>query len=600
MRTIKNKIEKYQTQLLVAGALASSAALVAFFGISGATNYLLFPIITLAIWTLSKKVFSEKSKRRDWLFAAFLAAPLALTFIIRSKITWSSSILAETSFIDVIYFLALAWLFILAAQLLLRFAASKQHKLEKTPAKSWLFYAAIIFACWLPYFIIFFPGISGGWDSFWQIAQTMGISELSNHHPIAHTFLIGIFIHIGLWFDSLTLGIALYSLAQMAIVSLTLGYAVRFISNLGAPKPLKIATLLFFALNPVIAIYALTPWKDVLFGCFLLLLSLVLFSIIRDQKNFLTNRKRILALFACLVLTCLFRNNGVFIVALVGVVLLFALRQYWKVISAVLLSTGVIVAIVQGPIFAALNVVQPPFLESVGVPLQQIGYVAKYGTLTEGQREKLSQIIEPEALAEAFNPSTPDDIKNAIGYSPFVEENKGEFIKLWLDIMLTNKNIIGYIKSYALVTAPYWQVGYANWCCNYNNAQPVEYPEHRDTGHRDFDLFSEWLGLSIREDFGVAIEKVRNSMAVGWLFDIGANSWLMLATIVVLLYKRQYKYLLVVMPTFGLWATLMIASPLAVSFRYIFAIHLSVPIFLLLIWLPGATKRSSERHKKLG
>lgn len=51
-----------------------------------------------------------------------------------------------------------------------------------------LFIMIIIFLLWVPIFCLEYPGILIS-DSTWQFAQANG-SGLSNHHPVAHTFLI--------------------------------------------------------------------------------------------------------------------------------------------------------------------------------------------------------------------------------------------------------------------------------------------------------------------------------------------------------------------------------------------------------------------------
>ena len=53
-------------------------------------------------------------------------------------------------------------------------------------------------------------------DSYSQIEQTIGLIGLSDHHPITHTAIIGIFINIGLKLtNNINVGIALYSIFSM-------------------------------------------------------------------------------------------------------------------------------------------------------------------------------------------------------------------------------------------------------------------------------------------------------------------------------------------------------------------------------------------------
>ena len=58
---------------------------------------------------------------------------------------------------------------------------------------SFIITVILIFIAWLPYFLRYYPGFLTI-DSCTQVLQALGNIELSNHHPIAHTGLISIFI----------------------------------------------------------------------------------------------------------------------------------------------------------------------------------------------------------------------------------------------------------------------------------------------------------------------------------------------------------------------------------------------------------------------
>ena len=82
---------------------------------------------------------------------------------------------------------------------------------------AWIPYMAafICLLCWLPYFLYEYPGVMTP-DSINQYAQIIGAYQLSNHHSIVHTALIGMFYNIGLSLTgNLHTGLALYTIAQM-------------------------------------------------------------------------------------------------------------------------------------------------------------------------------------------------------------------------------------------------------------------------------------------------------------------------------------------------------------------------------------------------
>ncbi|MDE7120981.1 MAG: hypothetical protein K2O42_02340, partial [Oscillospiraceae bacterium] len=54
----------------------------------------------------------------------------------------------------------------------------------------------ILMLAWIPYFLYLFPGDVTA-DSNAEMQQAAGLADLSNHHPIAHMFMIKIFYMLG-------------------------------------------------------------------------------------------------------------------------------------------------------------------------------------------------------------------------------------------------------------------------------------------------------------------------------------------------------------------------------------------------------------------
>ena len=65
----------------------------------------------------------------------------------------------------------------------------------------------------------------------------------------------------------------------------------------------------------------------------------------------------------------------------------------------------------------------------------------------------------------------------------------------------------------------------------------------------------------------------------GFVFSIGAGVLLTVIALSYTIYKKKYKYLLVYLPTFILWLTL-IASPAYCEYRYAYPIFLALPVYL--------------------
>ena len=81
----------------------------------------------------------------------------------------------------------------------------------------WLF----IFLCWLPAFLLLYPGVLS-YDAISQTQSALTVIN-SNHHPFLHTWLLSVFMKFGYnRFGAYEHGVAIYSVLQMIVLSYAL------------------------------------------------------------------------------------------------------------------------------------------------------------------------------------------------------------------------------------------------------------------------------------------------------------------------------------------------------------------------------------------
>ena len=197
---------------------------------------------------------------------------------------------------------------------------------------SW-FFPLIIFVCWLPFFLVFFPGAIPT-DTSRQLAQLFGTGNtiLDNHFPFFTSLIFGGIYKLGMLFsDNGVVSVALLSIFQMILGACIFGTITEWVKRLGAPKWLVIFSACFFGLIPIIPAHAVTISKDYLHACIFALFALEILLYCRRTKeidsgaSLLTNPFMIgaTALFLCLT-----RNNGVFIaIPAIGIIWLFLRRK---------------------------------------------------------------------------------------------------------------------------------------------------------------------------------------------------------------------------------------------------------------------------------
>ncbi len=64
-------------------------------------------------------------------------------------------------------------------------------------------------------------------------------------------------------------------------------------------------------------------------------------------------------------------------------------------------------------------------------------------------------------------------------------------------------------------------------------------------------------------------------------FGSGTLLWLAIGSALLAIFKKKYRYLLLFLPGMLVFTTIMIATPVAFSLRYVFVLALGLPVYIL-------------------
>ena len=323
-------------------------------------------------------------------------------------------------------------------------------------------------------------------------------------------------------------------------------------------------------------------WKDPWFSAALILLCIFLYdNVVTDPKKFL--RKKQLVLYAAIViLSCLLRNNGIYIAALLSVFLLIIYRHSMRKVCAGILIPLVIVLLITGPVYRSVFSAENVFVESVGIPLQQMARtVVMEGKMTKEQKEVLDAILPLEEYKDLYSPFVVDPIKWAQDFdNEYLEAHKIDFLKTWAGMM---KNNFGeYVKQYLMGTYGFWHIGgdldyeFVKFAIPENNwgiGQSYFFENHFDYPIQD--------KLNPRYDY----------------LPSGILVWIMLWDIVMCWMKKKSIYIIPLLVMAGNWLTLLVATPIAFGIRYLFVCVIGLPIMILYPWLIQGQANLDQRLK---
>ena len=439
--------------------------------------------------------------------------------------------------------------------------------------------------CWGFWWALYFPGCAST-DSNDILKMVLGIDATSNHfryeglsshHPLLYTGFVAAVVAPALAISgSVTVAVGAFSLVQMLLFAACIALAIAWLARRGVPAAPLVLVVAFFALNPLVARYAVTLWKDVPFAGVLLLFSLACCDVMRTRGAWLASRRRWAALIMLACLVALLRSNGTVVVLASVAMLVFACKPARSRIALRVGGALVAVLLLQGVGAKAAGIEGAHFSETVSLPIQQLARTSvEGGNLSEEQQDVLYSLLPRERIAEVYDPTTPNPIKFAADFNDaYLDSHKVEFIVAWLGALPAN--IDSYVSAWADETRGYWDVHEDCWLVAY-----LGY----DIADADVNVTASLLpGLSEEEFFAY-----ENPTAAMWrlvrpLCRCSCLGWFTLMIFVGACATRCPGLAGMALPGVLLWATTLAAAPISNEFRYLFALHILLPFLLMALF----------------
>ena len=444
--------------------------------------------------------------------------------------------------------------------------------------KFYWFCFAVLFLSWVPVLLASWPGIFS-YDCGWQLIAVAD-GAWTAHHPILHTAMLWLTRELGRALTgSNQTGALLYSLLQMVLMSALYAEVCLYLRQKKAPKWLWIGSLLFFGFHPVNSLMALCATKDSLFTAVFAVLVVQLLRMAEYPEIFFASRRRQLLFCVNIFFLFAFRNNGFHTFLFCIPFLLWAYRRYWKKMLLLCVICLGVYGIYTGPVYAALGIEPGDPREMCSVLMQSAARVYNLDNsgLTEEEKKVILGTIDEEGL-NSYTSRFADPVKAYFHGSEFAK-NPLPFLKTWVSVGKSHKKM--YVDSFLAGTFGYWYPG-----------NSIE-----DTGSgRDY---FEYYCKEFREDVDVTMEsripalsefyrKIGNEASfqkvpvVAATFNLGVYTWLWLFTMLLLLYSRQWRRLIVMAPFTGYFLTNLLGP--VVKMRYHYPFIACAPLLLYLCW----------------
>ena len=418
----------------------------------------------------------------------------------------------------------------------------------------------IIVVCWIPVFLAAYPGYFcyDAYDEF----KGYAFEGITTWHSVIHNILLGAIItNIGNALHDINIGIAVYTISQMLIVAGCFTYCISFLEKYNTSKIIKIISILYYALFPVIAMFAICSTKDTIFSALAVVSVILAIEALLDKEKFLNSKWNQIKFAIIIFLAIIFRNNAIY--AYIPFLIIFTIAMKNKKILISIVSLIILYLIYIQIIYNVLQVSRTYNSEAFSVPLQQIARVYNYNyeSLTKEELDTIYEYTTDKQLKE-YLPECSDRIKNLVylgnmGY--------GKFFRLWFEIGLKNPGM--YIDSFLENTLGFW---YPDTIIDgYNKKAPKLYGEETSyfaamcepPGEEDSKI--PWL-----RDIYYNISRytdINKIPVISMLFSLGAMAWGLFICIGYNIYKKRKEIVISLSIIFFLWLTVLLGPMVLVS-----------------------------------
>lgn len=455
-----------------------------------------------------------------------------------------------------------------------------------------------IFAAWLPYLIVYYPGYIFG-DTLYSILQAIGSSPLDNHHPVFYTLFIKACLKIGNFLGGgNTLGCAIYCLIQMLYMSICISYVTSWLySRFKLSKFFLIILLMFYGITPYFAQLSIAMWKDPIFSTTLAVLTVLLADIVL-KKDVLKKQLSFWLIYVFLLLVLIFvRNNGIYIAFFMSF-MTFAIcimdrknenSTFWKRIGICTLGIVVGSQVIIGPVYDKMGI-RKEKVESYGIFLNQMARVAAYdGNMSEDDKEYMDQLLSLELYKSTYTPCCVDLLKWNQEFNAAPLEK--DFFKTYFSMLIKNPGI--FFEGWMFQTYGYWTVNcdeINEYYANITSGVPRNL--NPDTYQEELNMYGIELTGHVTNDLLTKIFPATDAA-----IPIGVINWGIGLLFVFIVIKKQKKLLIPLAPSIGLIITLVVASPISYWPRYAAAEQYLIPFYTVFCILAFSEKTNIKENQ---
>lgn len=524
----------------------------------------------------------------NFIFSLFQAVGYMLSHnsdkVKSADLLWKPKSIVILVFAAILLTAILDVIFICLSKLLNKYRKPKETKEFNSKFFRFPIVWAVIFLLHLPLYLAFFPGICA-YDAYVQLEQCISGNYI-DHHPFLHTLILKFFWDFGEKVSNVTLGIALFVLFQMLVLTAAFSFCICYLKKKGLSKGKTIGLFIFFIIFPYNVFIELSVAKAALFTAPLIVFLTVFMASFMEERDEFSFKLQDLLMILLIIPIVAFRTNARYaLLATLGVMVLALIfskekRKLIARLSCVLLAGITVSLLFLTALTKAFNVTQGDRREMLSVPIQQLARVAyEYGPeLTEENMYHINGFILDEAYKN-YDPVISDPVKRHVNTYHALHEAKG-FIKTYVELF--TKYPAAYVDAFLLQNAGYLYL-FDRTCLRiysddfgYGFVQ-TKWPDRiYEYGIEKKPVFS---GLFNVTETMLSDNTLQKLPVFGFIFRPGYVLWAYIYLIALCLYTKKARLSIPMLVPLFYIGTLLLGP--TVQMRYIYPVWVSLAVFIV-------------------
>lgn len=462
-------------------------------------------------------------------------------------------------------------------------SSTKEYKLDY---RKWLFLIVCtrLFALFLFYPLVF------GFDSAVGLRTYMDPDcATCNHHPYFIQLIHAIFYNIGKEIGHLSVGFFILGLLSILFSSTIILYGIRLMQHAKLSRRLLLAFAVTYTLFPLYPYLAINPTKDGLFAYTFLLYLFTLFELYFTDARCLNDKRYLFLHGVTILLVCLTRHQGFYIVLVECALLLLCYKNNRKRLLLMTVPSLCLVLTYNNVLLPFINVEPAGKQEIYGTLFQQTAYYLQKhpDDVAMDDLAAINKVLNSDTIVAKYVCDTTDPVKNGYKYNPWYRlyigapsifrhidhsheaEDLNAYRSAWLSMGF--RHPLTYMEASLAVSAGFFY--------NFNRLLLETEPKWAENGAATTPEYRFVHFNKTARIYNNRIYSWFKYPVLNWIIAIPYYNWAAIFFLGILFYRKDFKGLIIFLPILSSLGILLICP--MVYGRYAYPIAMGLPLLVI-------------------